>query len=314
MRYLSDIHDGDLVREIYLCKEVKTLQSKLGKNYLALTLQDKTGFADGKVWDINGAIDDFDNLDFIYIEAKVVIYQEKPQLNISRARKVSEGEYDPADYVPCSSRDINEMYEEVVKYVASVKDPYLNRLLTGIFVEDEAFVKQFKNHSAAKSVHHGFVGGLLEHTLSVTNVCNGFAKCYPLLKRDLLIAAALCHDIGKVEELSDFPLNDYTDEGNLLGHIVIGTEMVSKRIDAIEGFPKGLAAELKHCIVAHHGKLEFGSPKLPAIAEAMALHFADNLDAKMETMKELQDAYDVKTPWLGFQKNFECNVRRTTDL
>lgn len=314
MRYLSDIHDGDLVREIYLCKEVKTLQSKLGKNYLAITLQDKTGYADGKVWDINGAIDDFDNLDFIFVEAKVVMYQDKPQLNITRARKVSEGEYNPADYVPCSERDIEEMYGELLRFVSSVKDASLNALLTKLFVDDAEFVKKFKNHSAAKSVHHGFVGGLLEHTLSVTNVCNCFAKCYPLLKRDLLITAALCHDIGKIEELSDFPLNDYTDEGNLLGHIVIGTEMVSKIIDTIEGFPRALAAELKHCIVAHHGKLEFGSPKLPAIAEAMALHFADNLDAKMETMKELQNSFDAKTSWLGFQKNFDCNVRRTTDI
>jgi 3'-5' exoribonuclease len=132
-----------------------------------------------------------------------------------------------------------------------------------------------------------------------------------MLKRDLLITAAICHDIGKIEELSDFPMNEYTDEGNLLGHIIIGTQMVSERIAKIEGFPPTLAAELKHCIVAHHGKYEYGSPKIPAIMEAMALHFADNLDAKMQSMKELLDGVDEKATWLGWQKNFESNVRKT---
>ena len=155
------------------------------------------------------------------------------------------------------------------------------------------------------------MGGLLEHTLSVTNMCNYYCSAYPMLRRDLLISVAMLHDIAKIYELSDFPLNDYTDDGQLLGHIVMGSEMVGEHIREIEGFPKVLASEVKHCILAHHGEFEFGSPKKPALMEAVALHFADNTDAKMETMKELFNSTS-ETGWLGFNKMLESNVRKTS--
>ena len=156
------------------------------------------------------------------------------------------------------------------------------------------------------------MGGLLEHTLSVTKLCDFYCKQYPILNRDLLVTAALFHDVGKIKELSRFPENDYTDEGQLLGHIVIGAEMVSDGIRRIEGFPKKLKDELLHCILAHHGELEFGSPKKPALVEALALAFADNVDAKMEMMKELFAASRTQEGWLGYNKLLESNVRRTT--
>lgn len=180
-------------------------------------------------------------------------------------------------------------------------------------MEDEAFIKAFRFHSAAKSVHHGFVGGLLEHTLSVAKMCEYFAEAYPILNRDLLLTAAIFHDIGKTQELSAFPENDYTDDGQLLGHIVIGTEMISDRIRTIPGFPGRLAAELKHCILAHHGELEYGSPKKPAILEALALNFADNTDAKMETMIEALRGAGSNTGWLGYNRLLETNIRKTTE-
>lgn len=313
MHFINELREGENIREIYLCRTFQTLQSKLGKNYYALSLQDKTGLLDGKVWEINGAIEHFEAMDYIQVEGRVVLYQDKPQLNINRIRKAHEGEYDPVNYMPSSDYDIDSMFKELSGFIDSVKEPHLSQLLKNMFIEDKSFRENFKMHSAAKAVHHGFIGGLLEHTLSVTRVCNAFAKNYPMLNRDLLITAAICHDIGKVEELSDFPENDYTDEGNLLGHIVLGSEMVAERAKDIPGFPKTLLNELRHCILAHHGKFEYGSPKLPSIAEAMALHFADNLDAKMESMKELLDGVDEKATWLGFQRNFECNVRRTTE-
>ena len=159
----------------------------------------------------------------------------------------------------------------------------------------------FKFHSAAKSVHHGFVGGLLEHTLGVTKNCDYFAKMYPVLNRDLLLTAAIFHDIGKLKELSTFPENDYTDAGQLLGHIMIGAEWVGDAIKSIDGFPVVLANELKHCILAHHGELEFGSPKKPALVEALALSFADNIDAKMETFRELLvNVPENDTKWRGY--------------
>ena len=169
-------------------------------------------------------------------------------------------------------------------------------------------------HSAAKTVHHGFVGGLLEHTLSVTKLCDYYASYYPQLNRDLLITAAIFHDIGKIKELSTFPENDYTDAGQLLGHIMIGAEMVGITMRSIKGFPPTLATELKHCILAHHGELEYGSPKKPALLEALALNFADNTDAKMETMIEALNAGGENTGWLGFNRLLDTNIRKTTEL
>ena len=159
-------------------------------------------------------------------------------------------------------------------------------------------------------MHHGFIGGLLEHTLSVAKMCDFFAKQYPILNRDLLMTSAICHDIGKVYELSDFPMNDYTDAGQLLGHIVMGSEMLGKIMDSIPDFPTKLKNELKHCILAHHGELEYGSPKKPALIEAMALNLADNADAKMQTLTELFK--DKKgNDWLGYNRLFESNIRKT---
>ena len=160
------------------------------------------------------------------------------QISIKRARKASEGEYDPADYLPSSRYDIEKMYQELLTYVESVGNPYLSTLLKRYFVEDQEFIRRFRSSSAAKSVHHGFIGGLLEHTLSVTRLCQYFTKAYPVLNRDLLITAAIFHDIGKTRELSAFPQNDYTDDGQLLGHIMIGAEMVHGRCGGDSGIPR----------------------------------------------------------------------------
>jgi 3'-5' exoribonuclease len=311
MRYINDLRECEVVREVYLCKQVQTLKTKVGKNYMSLQLQDKTGTIDGKVWELNNGIGNFEAMDYIMVDAQVTSYQGANQLNIKRIRKADEVEYDPTDYMPTSEKNIDDMYKELLALIDSVKNPYLNKLLKAFYVEDTKFVGTLKAHSAAKSVHHNFIGGLLEHTLGVTKLCDYLAGAYPVLKRDLLITAAIFHDIGKTVELSNFPANDYTDDGNLLGHIYIGTEMVGKKIDTIPNFPKTLASELKHCILAHHGELEFGSPKKPALVEALALSMADNLDAKLESMKELFDTNENNNGWLGFQRIFDSNLRAT---
>ena len=204
------------------------------------------------------------------------------------------------------------MYNELMGYIDSVKNQYLSRLLHSFF-DNEEFERRFKFHSAAKSVHHGFVGGLLEHTLGVTKNCDYFSNMYPVLNRDLLITAAIFHDIGKLKELSTFPENDYTDAGQLLGHIMIGAEWVGDAIRTTDGFPVVLANELKHCILAHHGELEFGSPKKPALVEALALSFADNIDAKMETFRELLvNVPENDLDWQGYNRFMETNFRRTS--
>ena len=243
----------------------------------------------------------------------MTVFQGSNQLNIKRIRKADEGEYQESDYLPVSSKDIKIMYQELTALVQSFQNPYLKKLASSYFLEDKAFVKKFCFHSAAKSVHHGFVGGLLEHTLSVTKHCDYFAAYYPMLNRDLIVTAAMFHDIGKLEELSVFPENDYTDEGQLLGHIMIGAEMVGERIRTIEGFPVRMANELKHCILAHHGELEYGSPKKPALAEALALSFADNVDAKMETIREIfTNVPENSVEWQGFNRLLDSNIRRSS--
>lgn len=311
MKYIRDYKEGDRMFDIYLCKHKQSAVTKNGKPYETVILQDKTGTIDAKVWDPNNAgISEFDTLDYIEVYGDVNSFQGALQVNVKRIRVCHEGEYDPADYLPVSKKNIDEMYKELLGLIGRTENEYLKKLLESFFVEDEAFIRAFRTSSAAKTVHHGFVGGLLEHTLSVAKLCEYFCKTYPILKRDLLIAAALCHDIGKTKELSLFPENDYTDDGQLLGHIVMGAEMVGEKARQIPGFPPVLEAELKHCILAHHGEYEYGSPKKPALIEAAALNLADNADAKLETFSEaLQGATGYG--WLGYNRLFESNIRLT---
>lgn len=314
MRYIETFHEGNHISDIYLCKTKQIQLTKTGKEYGNLILQDKTGTIEAKIWDLSSpGVGEFDAMDYVHIEADVTLFQNANQLNVRRIRTAREGEYVEADYLPVSKKEIGMMYEELLGFVRSVKNPWLNQLLSGYFVEDKEFAKAFQFHSAAKTVHHGFVGGLLEHTLSVVKLCDYYAGYYKTLNRDLLLTAAMFHDIGKMQELSRFPENDYTDDGQLLGHIMIGTEMISERIRQIPDFPPRLASELKHCILAHHGELEYGSPKKPALLEALALNFADNTDAKMETMIEALAAGGTNKGWLGYNRLLETNIRKTTE-
>lgn len=312
MKYIKDYKDGDRVFDIYLCKHKISAVTKNGKPYDTVVLQDKTGTIDAKVWDPNNAgIAEFDSLDYIEVYGDITSFQGVLQVNVKRIRKCQEGEYTPADYLPVSRFDREEMYEKLLSYINSVENVYLKKLLQEFFVKDEAFISAFKQSSAAKTVHHGFVGGLLQHTLGVTKLCDYYCNTYPLLKRDLLITAAICHDMGKTREISLFPENDYTDAGQFLGHIVIGVEMIGEKVRNIPGFPEVLANELKHCILAHHGEYEFGSPKKPAIMEAMALNLADNTDAKMETFTEILESSKDNNGWLGFNRLFDSNLTGT---
>ena len=314
MRYIDTFREGMHIADVYLCKNKQIALTKNGKEYGNLVMQDKTGTIDAKIWDLGSpGVGKFETMDYVHVEADVTLFQNSFQLNVRRIRRAQEGEYVEADYLPVSKKDIKKMYEELLGYIRSVKNPYLQKLLSGYFVENAVFAKAFQFHSAAKTVHHGFVGGLLEHTLSVTKLCDYYAGYYPMINRDLLLTAAIFHDVGKTRELSRFPENDYTDDGQLLGHIIIGTEMVGESIRSIPGFPEKLATELKHCILAHHGELEYGSPKKPALLEALALNFADNTDAKMETMIEALQSGGENKGWLGYNRLLESNIRKTTE-
>ncbi len=313
MKYLNELAEGDRVSDIYLCKKAATLTTKNGKEYMSLTLMDKTANTDAKIWEPNSeGIGDFDELDYIYVSGDVTVFNSAIQVNIRRLRRADDGEYDPSDYLPMSPYDNDGMYNQLKNVIETVKNPFLNRLLKSFFVDDEAFIESFRKCSAAKTVHHGFVGGLMQHTLAVTRLCKFYTKAYTALDHDLLISAAMLHDIGKVRELSRFPENDYTDDGQLLGHIYMGTEMIAVHAAGIADFPAKLLSELQHCILAHHGDLEFGSPKTPELIEAFALHMADNTDAKLETFTEaIKDKEAGK--WLGMNRPLGGNIRRTTE-
>ena len=311
MQYINTLREGDDITETYLCKSKSSGVAKNGKTFYSLVLQDKTGTIDGKIWELSNAIEHFEAMEYVKLSAKVTSFNNKLQLNIRQTRRAEEGTYDIADYMPISKFDIDEMFKELLALIDSVKDESLKTLLRSFFVEDASFVKAFKMSSAAKSMHHAFVGGLLQHTLSVARIADFLAGFYPIMNRDLLVTAAICHDIGKVKEISEFPVNDYTDAGNLLGHIVMGAMMVKEKADGINGFDETLKNNLVHCILAHHGKLEYGSPEKPKIIEAVALSFADDTDAKLEGFSEALESEQAEGDWLPYNKMFESIIRKT---
>ena len=314
MKFIETFREGDRIGDVYLCKYKQSAVAKNGKTYENVVLQDRTGTIDAKIWDPNSSgINDFDAMNYVDVVGDVTSFQGTLQLNIKRVRKADEGEYDPSDYLPVSEKDRDEMYRELMELLGQVQNPFLQQLIRKYFA-DEVFIKAFKNHSAAKTVHHSFVGGLLEHTLNVVKFCGFYVKLYPFLNRDLLFTAAAFHDVGKLKEISNFPENDYTDDGQLLGHIIMGSELVGYGCRSIKGFPKKLASELQHCILAHHGELEYGSPKKPALPEALALNLADNTDAKLETMRELLKGSPEGNQWLGYNRLFESNIRRSSEF
>lgn len=312
MKYIKELREGDRVSDIYLCKHKQAAVTKNGKPYENVILQDRTGTIDAKVWEPNNpGIGEYGALDYIEVYGDVNNFQGALQVSVKRIRVCSKDEYNAADYLPVSSKSIDVMYKEMTDMIGSIQTPAYRELLENLFVKDESFAQVFCKSSAAKMVHHGFVGGLLEHTLSVTKLCDYYCSAYPVLNRDLLLTAAMCHDIGKTREISPFPENDYTDDGQLLGHIVMGSQMVAERAAGIPDFPHVQLTQLQHCILAHHGKYEFGSPKIPALIEALALNYADDTDAKLETFREILENNSGNNGWLGYNRLFESNLRAT---
>ena len=309
MKYINELHEGENIIEHYLCKSRQTMKSRNGKNYLSLKLQDKTGMVDAKVWDLNNDIQSFQENDFIKVDAFVTTFNNELQLNVKRIRRSREGEYDPADFVPSTDKNIDEMYDQL-RAISNHERSYLKKLKE-IFLRHPVISKEFKYHSAAKAMHHSFRGGLVEHTLSVTQLCDFLAPRYNYVNRDILVASAMLHDVGKVLELSDFPTNDYTDDGQLLGHLILGSELIRDAAAKIDGFPKRLESLMKHCMLSHHGEYEYGSPKLPSTPEAFLLHCADNLDAKTKMIEEALAADSTQGHWAGYNRMLQRNLSRS---
>ncbi len=311
MRYINEFTEDERIVDHYLCKQKQSLKSRAGKTYYSLVLQDKTGTIDAKVWDLTKEIQNFNEHDYIKIDGNVVTYNNTYQLKISKIRKSDEGEYDPSDYVPSSTKDIGAMYKELQEIINNIENEYIKQLLTNILNRKDIKDK-FKTHSAAKTMHHNYLGGLLEHTLSVTQLCLKVSEHYgAMINKDILVCYAILHDVGKVRELSEFPENDYTDEGQLLGHLIIGVELVAEECKKIEGFPITLENLIKHGILSHHGKLEYGSPKLPATMEAFVFNMIDEMDAKCKMIDDLLGADATHGSWVGYNRMLERNLRKT---
>lgn len=314
MRFINELKEDEHIVEYYLCKEKQSLKSKAGKTYFSLKLQDKTGTLNAKVWDLNKNIQSFEQNDFIKVDATILSYQNELQAKVTRIRRADEGEYDPKDYIPSTDKNITTMYEQLTNLINTISDVHLKKLLKIIMIDNEKINEKIKTHSAAKSMHHGYLGGLIEHIVSVSETCDFLSDRYKYVNRDLLITGALLHDIGKIYELSSFPENDYTDEGQLLGHIIIGIELINDAKNQIDRFPDELCNLLKHLILSHHGELEYGSPKKPATIEAYILHCADSLDAKIKMYEESITNDSNNAKWIGYNRTLGTNIRRTNDV
>ena len=303
--YIKDIQMGDKISDVFLVAEKNMAVSQKGSPYLNLRLKDRTGEIDGRVWDNAVELGKlFNKGDFIHIRSRAASYRNAIQLSISHVRKIDDSEIDPSDFLPVSGSNIDTMFEELMEFVEKINTPCLRELLYEFF-KDEDIADRFRKVPAAKGLHHCYIGGLLEHTLSVTRLIDRIADHYEGVNRDLLIAGSILHDIGKIYELSFDRLIDYTSEGRLIGHIVISIEMLDVRIANIKDFPEQLAMELKHILLSHHGVLEYGSPKRPKTLEALVVHYMDDLDAKMNAFQEFMERSDDDSDWTPFHRLFE---------
>lgn len=305
-QWTADLRERTSVTEVYLVTHKAMPLSKNGKPYLALTLTDRTGSLDARVWDNASQVSGrFEDADFVRVKGTTVLYQERLQLHVQTLERVDESTVSHTDFLPGSATPPEVLWSELTALLESVASPHLRRLLDQV-LDDEVFVEAYQRVPAGKSIHHARLGGLLEHSLSVCRlvdtICAAYSEAYPdLLDRDLLLTAAFLHDAGKTRELSTIRKFEYTDAGRLVGHIVLGLELVSAHLDRLEDFPEDLALHLRHLLLSHHGELDYGSPKRPKTAEAWILHVVDLLDCRMDQTAELV----ARLPpggWTPFQK------------
>jgi 3'-5' exoribonuclease len=303
--FIKEIRENEIVEGIFWVKEKATPLARSGAPYLRVRLADRTGEIEGRVWDgVEEFADLFDRDDFIRIKAQATSYQERVQLNIKSIKKVKDTEVSLDEFLPSSTRDPDAMLAELTEISQGIENTYLKKLVMA-FLENEEFTTLFKRAPGAKRLHHSFLGGLLEHTLSVVNLIQKIKGYYEGINHDLLLAGGVLHDIGKVYELSYERSFDYTDVGRLVGHIVMGVEMVDKEIAKIEGFPPELAMLMKHLLLSHHGQYEWGSPTRPMTLEAQILHHLDDLDAKVKGIQEFMQKAQEGATWTDYHRMFE---------
>ncbi len=302
--WIADIKRDDRVRGDYLVKGKRMGLTKKGEPFLSLTLADRSGEIEAKVWERAEALSSgFTEGDILTVEGFAGAYRDQVQITLSNL-KISRDETDPALFWEASAKDIGQMLAALRKILNNVESAHL-KALVGRFFSDHTFLAQLKTAPAAKNFHHCYVGGLLEHTLSVCEMATSVLAHYPELDRDLLLTGAFLHDIGKIRELKFDHQIEYTDEGRLVGHIVLGVEMVAEKQAKLKRFPQELSLRLKHLILSHHGQFEFGSPKRPKFLEAFALHLIDDLDAKMNGLSRFMSKDRQPGVWTEFNRLFE---------
>ena len=307
--YVSELEPNQVITGTFLVSHKDVRQKKTGEPYLSLTLSDRTGDLDAKMWDNAAeALSTFERDSFVRVKGMLQVFQNRPQLTIHKIQPVGDSEIDSSDYFPVSKRDRMEMFQELQGWIEGMHNPHLKALLEAIFADDRVALA-FRTAPAAKTVHHNWIGGLIEHVLSLCRLAKFAAEHYAGIDFDLLLAGVLLHDLGKIHELSYSRSFSYTTEGQLLGHIVIGLRMVDEKIGAMPDFPAPLRDLLLHMILSHHGQLDYGSPKVPVFPEALLLHLLDNMDSKMECMRAfIEKDRQVEGVWTGYNSALERSV------
>jgi 3'-5' exoribonuclease len=304
-RFVTELKENESLSSSFLVKAKTLGNTRSGNPFLRIRLADRSGETEGRIWERALELDgEFEVSDVVRLRAKVERYQGELQLNISDLERIDPTNVDPTIYLPRGPKDPEEQWLQLSDLAAQVNNSYLKRLLRS-FLTDTDFVRQMKQSPAAKAMHHAYLGGLLEHTVSVTRLLGRICDHYPRLDRNLLITGAILHDIGKLDEFSYHLQLDYTDAGRLLGHVVLGVQRVQEEINKIKGFPPDLSLALQHLMVSHHGEYEFGSPKRPKTLEAFALNYADDLDAKMNHVSGLLAAEEENASrWTPYQRAY----------
>jgi 3'-5' exoribonuclease len=283
--FVTDLGTEQTITTFFLVHEKEIRNTREGKQYLRLELGDRSGSIEARMWDqFEAAARDVNRDDIVKVQARVEIYRNRPQLSLQQVRRAKPEEVDLADFLPHTKEDVGKLWAQLLEYANSIENPWLKKLVNGI-ISDPAIAARYKRAPAAKVMHHAYLGGLLEHVVGLCGLAKQVAAHYSELNADLLLTIAILHDVGKLDELCFDRAIGYTTEGQLLGHIVMELETVSKAMDAIEGFPANLKTVVQHLLISHHGQYEFGSPKLPMIREALVFHYLDDMDSKMAAVR-----------------------------
>ena len=301
-QYVSSLKPGETVDDVFVLSEKSLSQKKDGKNYLNLTFMDRTGTLKGVLWEnVEDTVDRISAGDYVQVKGSVSEYRGTLQLVVRTVIRSAAENVEPADFLPVTTRNIDAMFEKLLQITDTLKTPCFHDLFK-LFWADTEMVRLFKAAPAAKKMHHAYIGGLLEHTLSMAILVDRLAGHYTGVDRDLLLTGAILHDIGKIREFEFSSYIDYTSEGRLLSHIVIGLQIIDEKMKLIKDFPQEQAVLLKHLVVSHHGVKEFGSPELPKTVEAVLLNHIDEIDSKVKGIREFMASEDPNASWTSFHK------------